>query len=513
MSTVRYLLAHDLGTTGNKATLFTDEGQLVRSIVYAYDTHYFNGNWAEQNPDDWWRAVCDSTQEILNGLDAGAVAAVSFSGQMMGCVCVDRQGRPLRPGIIWADLRSTAEAAQIRRRMEPETFYRVTGHRLSSSYSVTKLMWVKGNEPDVYRQTHKTLCAKDYVVLKLTGAFVTDYSDAAGTTAYDIHKQQWSPEITAAAGLDAGKFPDIRRGDRVCGTVTAAAAQACGLPAGTPVVLGGGDGACAAVGTGSNRPGTGYCYIGTSAWFMLVSDAPSLDPLMRTVNWVHIDPNCLMPNGTMQAAGGAMSWLKNEICRQETGDAKALGINPYVLIDTEATAAPVGANGLLFLPYLQGERCPHWDVNAKGCFVGIKSEHKREDVIRAVFEGVALNMNLILSILRSQMTVGEEIVLIGGGAKSTVWRQIFADVFNMRLKIPNLLEEATSLGAAILAGKGVGLFDDFDVHERFFNITSVVNPDLANHAKYARLMPVFEDCYGGLKQTFERLSRLNEEGL
>ena len=276
----QYILAHDLGTSGNKASLFTVEGQLVGSQVFSYDVHYFNGTWAEQDADDWWNAVCITSKNLIQsaGIDAKDIGAVSFSGQMMGCLCVDRKGNPLRKAIIWADQRAVEQAARLEEKISQKDFYHIVGHRNTASYGVQKLMWVKDHEPEVYEQTYKTLNAKDYIVFRLTGKFYTEYSDANSMECFDINTFQWSEQLIEYSGIDGDKLPEVKPSTFVAGGVTQEAAELTGLAPGTPVVLGAGDGVTANVGAGSIRPGKTYCCMGTSAWITTTSEKPIYDP-------------------------------------------------------------------------------------------------------------------------------------------------------------------------------------------------------------------------------------------
>ena len=500
-----YLLAHDLGTSGNKATLYTTDGELVNSVVASYPTNYFNNNWAEQDAEDWWRAVCNSTTQILRGLNNQDVAAVSFSGQMMGCLCVDRRGVPLRKAIIWADQRAEREVDTLRERLDEREFYRITGNRLSPSYGLAKLLWVKNNEPETYRQTHKMLHAKDYIVFKLTGRFVTDHSDASGTNLFDLNTFEWSENILAASGIAREKLPELRPSTFVAGDVGAAVAEQTGLAKGTPVVCGGGDGVCAGVGAGSVKEGVAYNYIGSSSWIALTTKQPVYDPEMRTFNFAHIIPGYISPCGTMQAAGSSYSWLKTQLCQMETEIAKQQGVSPYDLINRQIAASSPGANGLLYLPYLLGERSPRWDSSAKGAFIGLKMEHRRADVYRAVLEGITLNLALILEVFKQHVPI-REMIVIGGGAQGEVWRQIMADAYRLNILKPHYLEEATSMGAAITGGVGAGVFQNFDVIDRFLKIETTQMPIDANVRVYEKLLPIFDASYHALKGIFRDLA-------
>lgn len=504
---MKYIIAHDLGTSGNKATLFSEEGKLIGSTVYAYGCHYFNDNWAEQDPNDWWRAVCDTTKGLIakTGIDKNDVAAVSFSGQMMGCLCVDKAGNPLRPSIIWADQRAQAQQNVIAQHISMSDFYHIAGHRNAASYGLQKLMWVRDNEPEIYKQTYKALNSKDYIVLKLTGKFYTEPSDASGNGCLDLKTLSWSEKILDIAGIDAEKFPQIVPSTHVAGGVTPEAAEATGLAVGTPVVLGGGDGLCANVGAGSVRAGQTYACIGSSAWLASTSDEPVFDDQMRTVTWAHIVPGKYSPNGTMQAAGLSYSWLKNQICKYESEQAQKLGVSAYDLINQEIEKSPVGANGVIFLPYMLGERAPRWNPDAKGAFLGLKMENDRCDMLRAVLEGVTMNLGIILDIHRQNLSI-DEIMVIAGGAKGAVWRQMMADVFNARIKAPAMLEEANSMGAAVTGGVGVGLFKDFDAIDRFMEITAVHEPNPEAVKAYAPVKEMFEACYQAMLPVYEKMA-------
>jgi xylulokinase len=502
----RYLLAHDLGTSGNKATLFTTEGRMQKSATAAYDSRFFNNNWAEQNAEDWWRAVVESTRQILAGVDPDEVAAVCFSGQMMGCLCVDRQGRPLRPHILYCDQRAVEECGQILSRINARDFYRIVGHRASASYSAAKLMWVKRHEPEVYAKTHKMLHAKDYLNFRLTGVLASEYSDASGTSLLDLGSLTWSDRLIDATGIDGDKLPRLLASTDVVGELTREAAEALGLAAGIPVVAGGGDGVCAAVGVGSVKPGITYNYLGSSSWIATTSAEPIFDPDMRTFVWAHAVPGCVQPCGTMQTAGSSYAWLKNQICTLEKALGGELGLNPYELMNAELEKSPPGANGLVFLPYLLGERTPRWNPDAKGALIGLTLEHTRSDVIRAVIEGITLNLSIILDIFREKLPI-REITVIGGGAKGAAWRRIMADVYQAEILKPDYLEEATSMGAAIIGGVGCGVFKSFEVADRFIQVTERTRPDPAPAAAYRRAKDLLNDSYEALEPLFPRFGK------
>ncbi len=498
---MKYILAHDIGTSGNKATLFDENGVLIASEVNPYGAKYYNETWAEQDPEDWWKAICVSTNKLISctGIDAKSIAVVSFSGQMMGCLCVDRQGNPLRNSIIWADQRAQKQTAALGEKMTLKEQYNITGHRNAASYGLQKLMWVRDNQPDIYQNTYKALNAKDYITLKLTGVFMTEPTDASSFACMDLRTNKWSVPIVEASGIDEDKLPEIMPSTHVAGYVTREAARETGLYPGTPVVLGGGDGICANVGAGSVRPGKAYCSLGSSSWVATTSEQPVLDEEMRTVCWAHIVPGCYSPNGTMQTGGGAYSWLKTNVCRWETTEAERLGISPYSIISEQIAQSPPGSNGVIFQPYLLGERAPRWSSTAKASFLGIKMENTRSDILRSVIEGITLNLALIFNILKKHSQI-DELLVIGGGAKSTVWAQIIADIFGIRVMTPKVLEEATSMGAAVTGGVGVGLFRSFDIIDQMIQITTAFTPIIENRQVYDRSLRLFEKAYLALEE-------------
>lgn len=484
---MRYLLAHDLGTTANKASLFDENGALRASHTAPYAVAYPQPQWAEQNPADWWNAVQSATRALLAQFPGARehIAAVSFSGQMMGVVAVDARHNPLHPAIIWADQRAYAQAQFIAEHCGAENVYARTGHRISPAYTAAKILWLKQNTPDVYARAEKFLFPKDYVALKLTGNAVTDFSDASGSNLFDLQTRAWRSDFLDALDLDETKFPRIVSSVSVVGEITRDAADATGLRAGTPVVIGGGDGACAAVGAGVIEPGDCYCNIGSSAWISFSSDAPLFDATQRTFTFHHVHPARYTPMGTMQAAGGARDWF-----RHIAGDVS----------EAEIAQVPVGANGILFLPYLIGERSPWWNPHARGAFVGLSMSHTRADMARAVMEGVTYNLKLILEALEAQGANIPSVRFIGGGASSAVWTQMLADVFNKPIQLLELQAEATSWGAAVAGGIGVGVYADWKIANAQARVTRVIEPVSENTARYAERVARFADLYRALNQ-------------
>lgn len=487
-----YIIAHDLGTSGNKATLFTLDGRFVRSCTIPYDVHFFGKNCAEQNPQDWWAAVCQASKNIMEGISPNEVTALSFSAQMQGCLLVDREGSPLRPSMIWADQRAVKEAERLDEEIGFDRMYEITGHRLSPSYTLEKIMWLKENEPEVYEKAWKSLQAKDYIIFRMTGRFVTDYSDASGTNALDLEKLCWSKEILEASGINPDLLPKLHNSTDIVGTITKEAALQTGLMQGTPVVCGGGDGPCAAVGAGCIHDNELFATFGTSAWIGGTTREKFLDEEKIFFCFANIIPGRYMPCGTMQAAGSSYSYIRSLLDPDKS----------YSELNSMIERSPAGAKELVFLPYMLGERSPRWNEKTSGAFLGIKMHHERADYVRAVIEGVAYNLELILASYRKYLPA-KSLILTGGGAKGEAVCQILSDVFQAGIRTPDHVEEATSIAAAVTAGVGIGAYDGFDEITRFLKIQKEYSPNVENKAVYEKMKRIFEAGYHALEPVFE----------
>jgi len=488
------ILAHDLGTTGDKAALFAADGELVAAVVERYPTAYAPGGHVEQDAADWWNATGAATRALLerDEVDRADVDCVCFSGQMMGALLLDEGGEPVRPALIWADTRSQPQCAQLIERIGMDDGYRLIGHRLNPTYSLTKAMWVRDHEPDVYARARHLVLAKDYVAYKLTGRLVTDPSDASSTNAFDQPEGRWSGELLEAAGLDPELMPEVVPSTTVVGGVTAAAATHTGLRAGTPVVLGGGDGPCAALGAGVIAPESGaYAYLGSSSWVSMAAPAPLHDPHMRTMTFNHVLPEMFVPTATMQAGGASMEWI-SEVLAEEPA---ALG--------ERAADVEAADEGLIYLPYLMGERSPHWNPNARGAFIGLQRHHDRGHLVRAVMEGVAMNLRTGIEAFEEMGARVDAVDAIGGGAASDVWLQILADVWGKPVRRRSLVDEANSLGAAVVGGVGVGIYDGFGVAPGMSEVGPPFAPDPERHSRYSHRYAQFTEAYRRLEPLFD----------
>lgn len=495
------LIAHDLGTTGNKATVHSADGQILASVTESYGTAYRRGGEVEQDPEDWWASVCRATRELLarSGTEASAIEGIALSGQMMGVVLVGADGLPTRPSIIWADTRSHEECARLTSALGAERGYKILGHRLNPTYSLSKLMWVREHEPAAFGAASKMCLAKDYVVFRLTGVLATDPSDASSTNAFDQTTGDWSEELLSAADLPRALFPDVVPSTTVVGHVTQEAASATGLRAGTPVVMGGGDGPMAAVGAGVVEASDGaYVYLGSSSWISFAAEQPVLDlPKMRTMTFNHVVPDRYVPTATMQAGGGSLGWVTDLLAAD--GDP-----GRFDRLISAAAEVDAATEDLFFLPHLLGERSPYWNPAARGAFVGLGRHHGQDHLTRAVLEGVAFNLATCIEAFREHGYPIERVDAIGGGAASATWLQILADVWGCTVRRRSVVEEANSLGAAITAGVGVGMFPDFGVARQLSEVMGVFEPDPDRHAAYKESHRRFLDAYARLEPWFDR---------
>ncbi len=494
------LLAHDLGTTGNKASLHDDAGRLLAAVTESYPTHYGPNGVVEQDPESWWAAVCRATGRLLEtaGVGAAGISAVGLSGQMMGAVFLDAAGESVRPSLIWADTRSGAQADRLAERVGVTAGYRVLGHRINPTYSLSKIMWVRENQPELFDRTRKVCLAKDFVVARLTGVLATDPSDASSTNAFDQFSGTWSAELLAAADLPATMFPDIVASTTVVGSVTADAARATGLTAGTPVVMGGGDGPMAAVGAGVIDDSDGaYVYLGSSSWVSVSAAEPLHDlPAMRTMTFDHVVPGRFVPTATMQAGGASLTWIADLLAGdQDPGRFDRL-------ISAAAGVEPA-ADDPFFLPHLLGERSPYWNPSARGAFVGLGRHHGPAQLTRAVLEGVAFNLATCIDAFREQGHPIDRVDAIGGGASSAVWLQMMADVWGAQVRRRSIVEEANSLGAAVTAGVGVGVLPDFSPARQLSEVVAEFTPDAAAHQHYRRRHERFLAAYRDLEPWYD----------
>lgn len=491
------IVAHDLGTTGDKASLHDDTGHTLATFTAEYPTRFGADGVVEQDPEQWWAAVGEATRGLLEqtGTTADQVSVVGLSGQMMGAVFLDDRHRPTRPAIIWADHRSQEQADRLLETVGQDSAYRELGHRIHPTYTLAKIMWVREHEPEVWRRTEKVCVAKDFVVHRMTGVLVTDPSDASGTDAYDQDGARWSERLLAAAGIEEGLLPPIVPSTTVVGGLTPEAAEATGLRADTPVVLGGGDGPMAAVGAGVLTPeDAAYACLGSSSWISCSSRRPLHDPQLRSMTFNHVVPDHFVPTATMQAGGASLSWVMELF---------GGGAETYDRLLGQAAEVAAADEGLFFLPYLLGERSPNWNANAAGTFAGLQRHHGPAHLVRAVLEGVAFNLRTCMGAFTDSGITLDRIDVIGGGAQSPVWMQVLADTWQVPVRQRTIVADANSLGAAVTAAVGVGLVEDFGVARTLSSLAAEFTPDTARAGRSAEQHGVFLDAYERLEPWFD----------
>jgi xylulokinase len=456
--------------------------------------------WAEQQPDDWWAACTVAVPRALEraGLRGDDIACLGLSGQMHGAVMLDESGRVVRPALIWCDVRTDRQCRELTEKIGAERLIQLTCNPALPNFTLTKFLWVRENEPENWKRVRAVMLPKDYVRYQLTGDRATDMADASGTLLLDVANRRWSNEMLEAAEIDRDLLPALYESPDVCGKVSARAAAATGLKAGTPVVAGAGDQAAGATGMGIVTPGAVSATIGTSGVVFAATDAPALDRKGRLHTFCHAIPGRWHMMGVTQAAGLSLRWFRDQF-----GAGTDDGQDPYERLTEEAATAPPGCNGLLFTPYLMGERTPHLDPRARGAFVGLTASHTRADVIRAILEGVAFSLRDTFSIFGEMNVPVRSVRLGGGGARSALWRQIQADVYGHEIEVVEA-EEGAAYGAALLAGVGARMWASVD--EACVSVVRVakrVRPDAEavatlnkNYAAYRRVYGATRDIFG-----------------
>jgi xylulokinase len=484
------IIAHDLGTTGNKASLHDDSGKIINHCTVDYPVHFASGGVAEQDPNHWWQAVGEATKKLLaaSNIHPNEVTAIGISGQMMGAVLLDEDFNPTRSAVIWADHRSTKQADFLIEKIGMDSAYREIGHQLNPTYSLTKVMWVKENQPEIFTKTKYICNAKDYVNAKLTGKLVTDYSDASSTNAFDQVNGRWSERILNTAQIDVALFPEVVPATQILGELTAEAAAHLGLKQSIAVVVGGGDGPMAATGAGIISQADGaYACMGSSSWVSISAKAPLHDPKMRSMTFNHVVPEMFVPTATMQAGGASLHWVADLLMPNG-------GADRFNVLLNEAADQLGAFDGLYFLPHILGERSPYWNPKAAGAFAGIERHHSRGNLVKSVLEGVAFNLLTCIEGFRENGRAIDSVDVIGGGAESALWMQIFADVWGIPVRQRSIVEEANSLGAAVTTLVALGKVK-FEDAAGLSKIKREFAPNQDNHERYLLAHKIFLDSY------------------
>lgn len=490
-----YLLGIDIGTSRAKGVLIDPEGQIRGVAAQDYPINQPQPGWAEQDPEAWWQAACQVTQGALAqaGASGEEVLAIGLSGQMHGTVLIDPAGQPVRPAIIWADQRSQAEVEYIRQQVGLVRMGRLTANRPATGFTAGSLLWLLKHEPAALAASEKVILPKDYVRLRLTGRVAGEVSDASATLLFDVARRRWSPELVSEWKLPHWLLPDLLESTEVAGEVLPAAAEALGVRAGAPVVAGAADQACQALGSGLLDPGLASCTIGTGGQFLTPLATPGYDPQLRLHTFCHALPLRWYSMGATLAAGLSLRWFREQFCAPDVS---------FEQLAAEAARVPAGAEGLLFLPYLVGERTPHFDPQARGALVGLTLRHGRPHVARAIMEGVAFALRDSLQIMRELGPGPAQIVTAGGGGSSRPWQEILASVFNLPVMSASG-PERTATGAAILAGLGAGVYaSPAEARARTIRYEPAIEPVPAAAARYQELYAAYRELYPALRHSF-----------
>ena len=504
-----HLLSIDLGTSSVKVLLATETGQILSQGSAEYPIQQPQPDWAEQNPDNWWRATIMAVHQAflsVRGKDI-SIAAIGLSGQMHGTVLLDANWQLLCPAIIWPDQRSQRQVHEITNLIGAERLIELTGSPVATGFQAATVRWLQQEQPDLWQQMHMILLPKDYLRWRLTGEFHTDPSDGSGTLLLDVNQRDWSTEILSVLDIDPSKLPPVQPSKAVAGQLSRQAAKALNLPDGISVVTGAADTPCSALGAGIVSAETLLLTISTGGQMVL----PAAEVRVDRAGRIHTFCGALTP-GPSQAgwyqmaatlsAGMALRWLRDNVLGLS-------GEESYSRMAGWAQSVPPGARGLLFLPYLSGERTPHMDSQARGLFLGLTTRHGQDELVRAVMEGVALSLFDAYAVLAELGATPARIVMAGGGARSPLWQQIIADVFG--LPVQGLtIEEQSALGALLLAGAGIGLFEPGPTAQTWATYGPLIEPAQSRHEFYQeQLLPLFRGAYQKYRDDFRRLQEID----
>jgi xylulokinase len=489
------IIAYDLGTGGIKASLYDSAGQRLASVFVGYETFYPQASWHEQRPEDWWSVLVAATRQLLvsPGANAAAIQCLAISGHSLGCVPLDADGRLLCDATpIWSDRRAEAQTVPFFAKVDPAQWYLTTGNGFPAAhYTVFKALWYRDEQPELFRKIDKIVGTKDYLNFRLTGEIRTDFSYASGCGVYDLRQWDYSPALVEASGLPREIWPDIVPSASILGELTAAAAAQLGLPRTVKVACGGVDNSCMALGAGNIAAGRSYASLGSSAWIAVTSAQPLLDERVKPYVFTHVMPGLFNSAVAIFASGSAFKWLCQLMCQDLLAQARREHLDVYDQMSALAAASPPGARGVIFNPSLAGGSSLDLNPLIRGAFLGLDLGHTRADLIRAAMEGIALNLRLALDELRKLCHVCNQMVVVGGSSKSALWRQIFADAFDLTIHQTHVGQDAGSLGAAAVAAVAAGLWSDFTPIGTIHRIEAAADPDPVTRHVYQQMLPAF----------------------
>ncbi|UUV20105.1 FGGY-family carbohydrate kinase (plasmid) [Fusobacteria bacterium ZRK30] len=502
----KLLLAIDIGTSGCKVTFFNLDGEVVASETGIYKTYYAEKNKVEHIGTDWWENVCKCIKKMIleKNIDINNVEGVGIDGLGWALIPIDREGNVLRNIMIWLDRRAEEEAEWMKKTCGEERLINISGNPIDASYITPKILWMKKHEPELYAKTYKFLNSNSYIAYKLTDEISQDYSQGYGFHFFNINTGEYDQEIASELGINLDLFAPIMNCHDIVGGITEKAAQETGLKIGTPVVAGALDAACCTLGAGVLNPGQTQEQGGQAGGMSICTDSPSIHP--KLILGYHAVPDMWLLQGGTVGGGGTLNWFNRELAAHEKLIGREKGCSSFEVMSDEATKIAEGSNGLIFLPYMAGERSPIWDGNAKGAFIGLGFDKTRAHMIRSIMEGVGYSLEHNLKTAEEIEVTINKLVSVGGSANSVVWTQLKADITGKEIDVP-LSDHATTLGAAILAGVGTGLYKNFEeAIKKTVRVVRQHKPNMDNHEKYKKYYQVYEGLYGSLKDTFDQLS-------
>ncbi len=503
-----YYIGIDIGTSGTKSLLIDESGHILAESSAEYPVHMPKPMWTEQDPEDWWTAVKKTVQGVLKSskVKKGDVKGIGLSGQMHGSVFLNKQGKVIRPALLWNDQRTSAECDEITKRAGGrEALIEMVANPAMTGFTAPKLLWLRNKEPKNYDKISHLLLPKDEIRRRLTGEFATDASDASGMLLLDVRARNWSKQLIDKLEIDPSILPKVYESEQITGTLLPEVAEELGLSSSCKVVGGAGDCAAGAVGNGIVKQGILTASLGTSGVMFCHSDEPQFDRLGRVHTFCHAVHGKWHMMGVTLSAAGSLQWFVNQVCPELAKGRKA---DPYVTINNEAERVPAGSEGLFFLPYLAGERTPHADSNARGCFIGLTNKHDRGHMARGVMEGVNYSLRESLEIFQDLHVPVKEIRLSGGGAKSPLWKQMLADTFGQKVCTINA-EQGPAFGVALLAAVGDGAYKNIEeACKRTIQVVEKVSPRKGEKKVYDEAFPVYQSLYQSLKDSFGAIARL-----
>lgn len=503
------ILAHDLGTSGNKACVFDTSGEFLAEAYHKYDTYYPKTGYAEHCPEDWWKAIVYSTKKVMQNakVDPSDIKAISFSAHGMGVIPIDKNSRLLSERtMMWMDARATEEGAYINEKVGVREHYEMTGNSFDLAlYPAAKYLWVRRNQPEVYKNTYKFLGTKEYIILRMTGNIsCTDYGEAGMGGLFNIKKKDYDEELLNVSQIDRDLLLEPADCTKVMGELTAQAAEEMGLTTKTKVVLGSWDNYACAIGGGVKKKGTFVTCLGTAGWVGVENDVPLISPDFMS-NIVYTGNDTYFTSAHSHAACVAYEWVLNNMCQfLKDGDGKI----DYAIAEQLAGEVPTGSDNLFFMPSMFSGNTFYSDTHLTGGYLGLKMMHTNGHLIRAAMEGVGLDLMMGINFFKQMNVMSDEARLIGGGANSEIWMQILSNMFNVKMVRPRNLQHIGALGAAAIAGVGTGLLKDFSIVDNLIKDDNAKEPQISEHQKYSKLLPVFENFYEALMPVYREFGNL-----